>query len=354
MVFRRIKNAAFPAFIGMAWICVLVIGLPSSAYAREQIRIVGSSTVYPFVTVAAEQFGLSGKFKTPIVESTGTGGGFKLFCSGIGAQYPDMNDASRAILESEIELCGENGIHDIVELIIGYDGIVLAGAKDAAAFRLTKAEIFQGLARELPDKNGKLIPNPYTRWNEINPRLPDQSIEVYGPPPTSGTRDAFVELVMEHACEDFPAFETAHPDKKLRKKMCGMLREDGRYIEAGEDDNLIIQKLSSNHAALGILGYSFFEENQHRVQASTIDGIVPTAAAIERGEYTVSRSLFVYLKGEHIGKTPGMAEFARELTSEAAMGADGYLTLSGLIPLNAELQQQVRETVAGIASSRSQ
>lgn len=315
------------------------------AEAREQIRAVGSSTVYPFVTVAAEQFGQGGKFKTPIIESTGTGGGFKLFCEGIGEKYPDINDASRRITDSETGLCHKNDIENPIEIPIGYDGIVLANKKGAPQLHLSKKAIFLALARELPDAGGKLIKNPYKTWHEIDKNLPDSPIEVYGPPPTSGTRDAFVELVMEKGCEQVPEFAKIYPDEKMRKKYCALLREDGAFIDAGEDDNVIVQKLSTNEKALGILGYSFVEENTSKVQPSKIEGVLPSFSSIETGKYGVSRSLYVYVKREHIGKIPGMAEFVRELISESAIGEEGYVTERGLLPLRAEERAKMREEI---------
>lgn len=312
------------------------------ASARDQVRAVGSSTVYPFVSAAAEQFGKGGKFKTPIVESTGTGGGFKLFCAGVGEANPDVNNASRPITESEVALCKTNGVTNVVEVPIGYDGIVIANAKGAPAFSMTKKQLFQALARELPGKDGKLAVNTFQKWNDIDPALPAATIEVYGPPPTSGTRDAFVELVMEEGCKEFPEFAAAIPDEKARKKACGLLREDGRYIDAGEDDNLIIQKLANNKSAVGIFGYGFLEENKGKVQASRINGVLPSMQSIESGEYKVSRSLYVYVKGEHVGKIPGIAEFVDSLTGDAAIGAEGYLTAKGLLPLHADEMKKAR------------
>lgn len=312
----------------------LMMALPFAAEAREQLRIVGSSTVFPFVTAAAEQFGRSGKFRTPIVESTGTGGGIKMFCEGVGDEYPDMANASRAIKSSEIELCAKHGVTKITELNIGYDGIVLANARTSDSYPLTRRALFLALAREVP-KNGKLVQNPYQRWNEIDTKLPDMPIVVYGPPPSSGTRDAFVELVMDEGCKLVPEIKALVPDEKIRKAHCHAMREDGAFIEAGEDDNLIVQKLVNNPAALGVFGYSFLESNAAQVKANSIDGVMPDYDAIESGSYHVARSLYVYVKGEHVGQVPGLAEFARELTSDAATGEDGYLIMKGLLPLNA-------------------
>ncbi len=322
----------------------LAVSMPASA--RDQIRAAGSSTVYPFVAAAAEQFGQGGKFKTPIIESTGTGGGFKLFCSGAGDDTPDISNASRPITDSEKENCQKNGVSKIVEVPIGYDGIVLANAKDAPQFDLTRKQIFMALARELPDAGGKLVANHYKKWSEIDPKLPDQKIEVYGPPPTSGTRDAFVELAMDDGCKSFPEFTRLYADEKERKKICGLLREDGGYVDAGEDDNMIVQKLVSNKTALGIFGYSYLEENKSKVHGSKIDGVEPTMENIESKKYQLSRSLYVYVKGEHLGKIPGIAEFLAEIVSEGSIGQDGYLTTRGLLPLHEADKKLARERVA--------
>lgn len=331
--------------------CALTTSLAtfaSPAFARDYIRAVGSSTVYPFVSTAAEKFGQGGKFKTPIVESTGTGGGFKLFCAGEGDTHPDISNASRPITDSEKETCKQNGITHITEVPIGYDGIVIANSKSAAKFNLTKKQLFLALARELPGKDGKLVKNPNERWNSIDPSLPAQLIEVYGPPPTSGTRDAFVEMVMEEGCKTVPEFATAYPDEKVRKKACGQIREDGRYVDSGEDDNVIIQKIVSNKNALGIFGYSFLEENRGKVQGNTIEGVAPTLENIESGTYKVSRSLYVYVKGEHLAKIPGIAEFVNEIVSEGAIGPDGYLIDKGLLPLHDKDKKLARERAASL------
>lgn len=334
--------------IATAMLTTTTLLTATPAFARDQIRAVGSSTVYPFTSAAAEQFGQGGKFKTPIIESTGTGGGFKLFCGGVGEDTPDINDASRPITDSEKELCKKNGVNKVVEVPIGYDGIVLANAKDAPNFDLTKKQIFLALARQLPDKDGKLATNPYKKWSDIDPKLPAQNIEVYGPPPTSGTRDAFVELAMEEGCKAVPEFATIYPDKKERGKACGLLREDGGYIEAGEDDNLIVQKLVSNKNALGIFGYSFLEENKGKVKGSNIDGVAPVLENIETDKYKLSRSLYVYVKGDHLGKIAGISEFINEMVSEGAIGKDGYLTTKSLLPLHEKDKKLARERAASL------
>lgn len=309
--------------------------------SRQHIQMVGSSTVYPFSSVIAETFGRETEFKTPVVEATGTGGGFKLFCSGIGYSYPDFSDASRKIEPSEIKKCAENGVKQIVEIEIGHDGIVLANSNEGKKYSLTKKQIFLALAEKIPDKNnGQLIANPYQKWNEIDAALPYVDIAIYGPPNSSGTRDTFVELVMEKGCDEIKEFKLAYPDSKIRKKKCHLIRSDGRFIEAGENDNLIVQKLMGNAEALGIFGFSFLVENGDLIQASTIDGVRPSFDNIASGRYSVSRPLFIYFKKEHFDLIPGMREFVQEIISKNTIGADGYLLQKGLIPLtNLELKK---------------
>lgn len=311
------------------------MAMTADAAARDHISIVGSSTVYPFSTTVAERFGRSTNFKAPKVESTGTGGGMKLFCGGVGVQYPDMTNASRAIKDSEKAMCAENGVKDIVEVLIGYDGIVVANAKSAKQFQVTRKDLFLALAKEVPNTKGDaLIANPYKTWKDVNPTLPATKIEVLGPPPTSGTRDAFVEMAMEGGCTQFPliaAWEKA--DKNAFKAACHEIREDGAYIEAGENDNLIVQKLNANPNALGIFGFSFLDQNSDKVQASTVDGKEPTFDTIADGSYPISRPLYFYVKKAHVGVVPGIAEYLSEFTSEKAWGDDGYLTEKGMIPM---------------------
>ncbi|RUQ36823.1 MAG: PstS family phosphate ABC transporter substrate-binding protein [Candidatus Competibacteraceae bacterium] len=324
-------------------------GVVCAQSARDYISVVGSSTVYPFTTAVAEQFGKSSRFKTPKVESTGTGGGFKLFCAGVGVQHPDINDASRKIKPSEIETCAKNGVTDIVEINIGFDGIVVASSKKTKPMPLTIKDLYMALAKEIPDPaTGKLVANTTETWQDINPKLPPNRIEVLGPPPTSGTRDAFVELVMDKGCESVDAIkELEKTDSKKAKAACQTIREDGAYIEAGENDNLIVQKLVANPKALGIFGYSFMEENLDKIQGETIDGVTPTFENIADGKYPISRPLFFYAKKAHIGVIPGIKEFIVEYTSEKAMGDEGYLSQKGLIPL----PQAKRKQVAADANS---
>ncbi|HET7687837.1 MAG TPA: PstS family phosphate ABC transporter substrate-binding protein [Candidatus Macondimonas sp.] len=322
------------------------LAAPVAAQARDYISIVGSSTVYPFSTVVAEQFGKSGQFKTPKVESTGTGGGFKLFCGGVGVQHPDITNASRAIKSSEKEDCAKNGVKDIVEVKIGFDGIVLAHNKNAKPMELDLKQLYLALAKNVPDpKSGdKLVPNPYKMWSDIDPSLPKQKIEVLGPPPTSGTRDAFVELGMEGGCKGFPLLkEMKEKDEKAYKAACHTVREDGAFIEAGENDNLIVQKLGANKDAYGIFGYSFLEENLATVKPAIINGSRPTYESIAGGAYPLSRPIFFYVKKAHVGVIPGIPEFLAEFTSDKAFGPEGYLSDRGLIALPDEQRKQVAE-----------
>jgi len=319
----------------VAGIAVAATGLAfaTSAAARDQIRIVGSSTVYPFATVVAEEFGRAGAFKTPIIESTGTGGGFKLFCAGVGVEHPDITNASRAIKQSETDRCAENGVTDITEIKIGYDGIVLARSKKATPMKLTLQQIFLALAKQVPTPSGEMVANPNRTWKDVDPSLPDTKIEVLGPPPTSGTRDAFNELALEGGCQTFPDIKALKDtDEAAYKKICHSIREDGGYVEAGENDNLIVQKLVANPDAVGVFGYSFLDQNADVIQGSRVNGIEPTFENISSGAYPVSRSLYFYVKDAHVGSIPGIREYVLEFTSDKAFGEFGYLADKGLIP----------------------
>lgn len=323
------------AVIGGA--ALLTVAAAYAQSARDYISIAGSSTVYPFSTVVAEQFGKKNKkFKTPKIESTGTGGGFKLFCGGVGVSHTDISNASRAIKDSEIEACKKNGVTDIVEIKIGYDGIALANSKKSKQFELGVKDIFLALAKEVPDPAGgdKLVPNPYKTWKDVNPSLPATKIEVLGPPPTSGTRDAFSELALEAGCKQFDFIKAMKKASKGEyKRICHGIREDGAYVEAGENDNLIVQKLIANPDAMGIFGFSFLDQNADKIQGSKVNGIAPGVETIADGSYELSRPLFIYVKKQHVGVIPGIKEFLKEYTSERAWGDDGYLTDKGLIPL---------------------
>jgi phosphate transport system substrate-binding protein len=326
-----------------ASLSVAVAGGVSAQSGRDYVTIVGSSTVYPFATVVAEQFGKTTNFKTPKIESTGSGGGLKLFCAGVGVEHPDITNASRRIKKSEVEKCAKNGVDGILEVKIGYDGIVVANSKSAAPMKLTRGQLFLALAKEVPDPSGaaKTVANPYMTWKDVDASLPNTKIEVLGPPPTSGTRDAFVELVMDEGCEEYGFIKAMKKsDKKAFRAICRTLREDGGYIEAGENDNLIVQKLESNPKALGIFGFSFLDQNADKVQGSLIDGVEPTFDNIADGSYPVSRPLYFYVKKAHVGVIPGIQEYLAEFTSEKAWGPDGYLADKGLIPMPVQERKQ--------------
>jgi phosphate transport system substrate-binding protein len=331
-------------------------GTAGAQGARDYISVVGSSTVYPFSTAVAEQFGKTSKFKTPKVESTGTGGGLKLFCAGVGVQHPDISNASRRIKPSEVADCTKNGVKEIVELKIGFDGIVLANSKKAPRLSLTRKDVFLALAKTVPDPKGTetLVANPYRKWSDVNPKLPGEAIEVLGPPPTSGTRDAFVELVMDAGCKTVPWIAALKDkDEAKFKATCQTLREDGRFIEAGENDNLIVQKLKANPNAIGIFGYSYLEQNGEAIQGSLMDGKAPDFDSISSGVYEVSRPLFIYIKKAHVGTIPGIREFIAEFTSAKAMGSEGYLVDKGLIPLpkkDLEAAQRVAKSLEPMAA----
>jgi phosphate transport system substrate-binding protein len=328
------------------------IAVTGSAQARDQINIVGSSTVYPFATVVAERFGKSTKFDTPKIESTGSGGGLKLFCAGVGVQHPDITNASRRIKKSEVETCAKNGIAEITEVKIGYDGIVVANSKKSPLSKFTRAQLFLALAKKVPEGNkdgGKLIDNPNQKWSDIDSSLPNIKIEVLGPPPTSGTRDAFNELVMEKGCKSFKA-SMKGLDKKAHKAACQGVREDGAYIEAGENDNLIVQKLEANPTAYGVFGYSFLDQNADMIQGSLIENVEPTFENISAQKYPVSRPLFFYVKKAHVGKIPGIKEYVAEFTDEKAWGPDGYLSDRGLIPLPDAERKSVRSSSMGMSN----
>lgn len=343
----------------------------SVASARDYVSIVGSSTVYPFSTTVAEQFGKSSKFSTPKVESTGSGGGLKLFCAGIGVSHPDITNASRRIKKSEYDRCQSNGVKEIIEVKVGYDGIVLANSKKSTQMKLTRRDIFLALAKMVPGADGKLIDNPYKTWKEVNPSLPDIKIEVLGPPPTSGTRDAFAELAMEGGAKtfaDMAALRKAKGDavkplmvklgipenafnkkgKKVFQYVAHSIREDGAYIEAGENDNLIVQKLDANPVALGIFGFSFLDQNEDKVQGSEIDGHLPTFEGISDGSYPVSRPLFFYVKKAHVAVIPGIAGYLAEFTSDKAWGEEGYLADKGMIPMPEEERKKFAADVRNL------
>jgi phosphate transport system substrate-binding protein len=337
--------------ISMALAAALAVSAfaATDASARDQIRIVGSSTVYPFATVVAERFGKSTSFKTPVIESTGSGGGLKLFCAGVGDQHPDITNSSRAIKSSEVEKCKKNGVTSVTEVKIGYDGIVLANSKAAPQMTITRKQLFLALAKDVPTADGKLQANPYKMWSDVDASLPKVKIEVLGPPPTSGTRDAFVELAMEGGCKKFDFIKAMKKsDGKKYKAVCHGIREDGAFVEAGENDVLIVKKLEANADAFGIFGFSFLDQNADKVQGSKIEGVTPTFEAIADNSYPVSRPLFFYVKNAHVGKTPGIKEYLAEFTSDKAWGTDGYLSDKGLIPMPDAERKKYRMEADGL------
>lgn len=336
--------------IALTAVAALGLSLSAGAFAqagRDYVYVVGSSTVYPFATVVAERFGRGSEFKTPKIESTGSGGGLKLFCDGVGVDFPDVTNSSRAIKQSEVDSCATNGVTGIVEVKIGYDGIVLANAIGAETMVLSRTDIFLALAKEVPGAaDGELVENPYQTWSDVNPDLPAIKIEVLGPPPTSGTRDAFVELAMEGGCKATPWIkDLKSADKNRYKAICHTIREDGAFVEAGENDNLIVQKLQANPDALGIFGFSFLDQNREKVKGSLVDGVAPTFDAIADGEYPVSRPLYFYAKKAHVDVIPGLRGYLREFTSERAWGEEGYLSDRGLIPMPDAERSQVAAAV---------
>jgi len=346
------KNRIFASLVSVALTSVLLAPF-ANAQSRDSIAIVGSSTVYPFTTTVAEQFGRQGKFKTPKVESTGTGGGVKLFCNGVGPQHPDMVNASRRMKPAEFATCQQNGVKEIVEVKIGYDGLTVAASKASKLNALTRQQVYLALAKQVPNpaNTSELIPNPYKTWKDVDPSLPALKIEVLGPPPTSGTRDSFAELFMEAGCSNYPWIKGVKDlDEKRFKRICDTVREDGGYVEAGENDNLIIQKLTTNPDILGIFGFSYLEENTGKIKGLAIDGIAPTFETIASTKYVTSRPLFVYVKKAHIGTIPGMKEFMDEYVSDKAAGTEGYLSDRGLVPLS---KSELAKTKADVKSLKN-
>ena len=319
------------------------------AQARDQIRIVGSSTIFPFTTAVAEEFGITTPFRTPVVESTGTGGGIKLFCAGVGTRHPDVTNASRRIKKSEVEKCVRNGVTDITEVKIGFDGIVLANSLKVPRTSFSLRHIFLGLAKQVPanETGATLQPNPYEKWSDIDSTLPKIKIKVLGPPPTSGSRDAFAELALEGGCKTFSDLKAMkNSDKNTYRVVCHSIREDGAYVEAGENDNLIIRKLEADTNAFGVFGFSFLDQNQDKVQGSLVNDVSPEFENIADGKYPVARSLYFYVKNAHMDIIPGIEAFVSEFTSDNAMGKDGYLIDKGLIPLDEDERKQQIEKLS--------
>jgi len=317
----------------------------TAATARDQISIVGSSTVFPYTQAVAEQFANATQNPSPIVESTGTGGGMQIFCEGIGEGHPDLTGASRAMKASEWAKCEENGVTDITEAMIGFDGLSLAVSR-ASDFEwdLTLSEIYLALGAEVP-VDGEWVANPYQNWSEINDTLPDTEILVLGPPPTSGTRDAFVELAMHAGCEELDYVHDGGFDGDWVEENCSRMRTDGPFIEAGENDNLIVQRLSADANALGIFGYSFLFENEDKLMGVDIGSVAPSFETIGDKSYPISRPLFFYVKNAHRGVIPGFEEFIAEYMSEDALAPGGYLSERGLVPLSDDRRAKLQDAV---------
>ena len=329
----------------VAAVALASIALSGAAEARDQIRIVGSSTVYPFATTVAEAFGKGGKFKTPVVESTGTGGGLRLFCAGIGPDFPDIANASRRIEPSEVEDCAKNGITGISEVVVGYDGIVLINSKKGPQFKLTREQMYLAAAKDVP-VGGKIVPNPYNKWSDIDPSLPAEPITIYGPAPNHGTRDAFVELVMEPTCYAKPEIKALPKDQK--KKACNAVREDGSWVEVAENYTTIFQKIVGSPAALGVITFSYLDQNADKIQAATVDGVVATYDNIASKTYPVSRPLFFYVKKAHVGQIPGIKEYIAEFTADKAWGPTGYLADKGLIAMPDAMRKEEAAKAAAL------
>lgn len=300
----------------------LLASAPASA--RDEIRIVGSSTVFPFATAVAERFGRTSGHPTPVIESTGSGGGLKLFCAGIGEEHSDITNASRRIKAKELRACMENGVEEVVEVVVGFDGIVIANSRGGPEFSLTLAKVYAALASEIPGSGGA---NPHRKWSDIDPSLPAHAIEVLGPPPTSGTRDAFEELAMQVGCRAAGAADAGMDCNRVE------IRSDGPWVDAGENDNLIVSKLDANPQAVGVFGFSFLDQNAAKLQGIAVDGVAPTFDAIADGTYPVSRSLYFYVKKAHIGAVAGIEGYVAAFVDADASGPDGYLVDKGLIPL---------------------
>jgi phosphate transport system substrate-binding protein len=326
-----------------------------AALARDQIKIVGSSTVFPYTQAVAEEFTRKGKFKAPVVESTGTGGGFKIFCEGVGEDKADITGASRAMKKSEYEDCQKNGVKDVTEVLLGYDGLSLAISKKGPDFSFTKGQLYLALAKEVP-VDGKFVANPYKSWNDVDKSLPNEPILAYGPPPTSGTRDAFVELTMHVGCEaqDYVKAQKKALEAKayadLIKEKCSPMRQDGAFIESGENDNLIVQRLEADPKSVGIFGYSFLYENQDKLKGAKVGGVAPSFDTIADGSYGISRPLYIYVKNAHRDVIPGMKDFLAEYTSTDALAKGGYLPDRGLTPLS---EVKFKETQNAVKAAKA-
>lgn len=355
-----------------ASVLALSVSNGAEAQSRDSIRIVGSSTVFPFTTATSENFGATSGFRTPVVESTGTGGGMNLFCAGVGMRHPDITGASRRMLPSEFELCRRNGVREITEIPIGYDGIVITRAAGTPSVDFQRRDLFLALASTIPmpvDEAGEpvfsasgqvlagrdfndvagyscsaFIPNPHRRWSDVSNDLPSDRIEVIGPPPTSGTRDSLIELAIQPGARSIDCLDALRASDRSRfEEITSRLREDGPWIDGGENDNVIVQTVANSGTAFGVFGYSYLEQNTDRLRAASIEGVEPEYDDISEGVYPVARSMYVYIKNQHVAAVPGISEWVEELTSEDAFGPFGYLADRGLVALPESRRGGVRE-----------
>lgn len=324
---------------GLLLLTLAVIGLGACSrgqnqgeFSRTQIRIVGSSTVFPFSAYIAEELGVTTDIRTPVVEATGTGGGMQMFCAGTAEHTPDIVNASRRMKPAELKMCRDHGVNKVTEIMFGYDGVVLVRNDSLPTLNLSLQQLTLAVAAKVP-KNGQLVPNPYDYWDEIDPSLPHREILIYGPPTSSGTRDAFEKLVMARATQDMPVYDGAYTT----------IRRDGAYVPSGENDNLIVQKVAQNKTAIGIVGFPFLTENRSLIEAVTINGIKPTPATISSGQYPIARSLFFYVKLGHVGKVPGISQYVLLFLSDRMSGPRGVLNTLGLIHLPDEKREQMRQ-----------
>ncbi len=335
---------------------LMVAGSAQADGGRDYVALVGSSTVFPFASAVAEHFGkANSNFKTPKVESTGTGGGIKLFCGGVGVQYPDIANASRRIKASELETCAANGVKDVVEVKVGYDGITIATKKGAPTFKLTRKDLYLALAKQVPDPKdpNSLIANPFKSWKQVNASLPDLPIQMFGPAPNHGTRDAFAELVLTNGCESYAWLKALKEvDDKRFARVCTQIREDGVWTDVSEDYALVLSKLQANPNSVAVFTFSYLDQNADKISAATVEGKAPTFASIADGSYPISRPLFIYVKKAHVNVIPGIKEFVSEFLSDKAMGSDGYLADRGLITMKPAEIAKSRKDFSDLRSVR--
>ncbi|MBL6080783.1 substrate-binding domain-containing protein [Belnapia sp. T18] len=319
-------------------------GHPAAAQPRETVQVTGSSTVFPFTSAVASSIARAAGGERVQVTSTGTVHGFAQFCRGSNLQHPDVQNASRRMTAGEFSLCVRNGVNEIMEIPIGFDGIVVAHRRGLPSPNFTLAQLWMGMAKEVP-QGGRIVPNPFTSWRQISASLPDWPISVIGPPRTSGTRDSFTELAMLAGCRTFPEIQVI-TDAAERTRLCSTVREDGGWVDGGEDDQAIVRRVTEGRdGTLGVFGFSFLQANRERIEGSSIEGVDDAAETIASGRYPLSRPLFLYVKRPNLERVPGLKEFLAEYVSDGAMGSGGYLLRIGLVPVDSERLLQVRAVV---------